>query len=100
MFALAAMTGLRAGELLGLTVVDVDFDRLMIRPRKQADDRTREFRELKTKRSRTPVPITEETARVIRAYLASRWKKSPQGLLFPSRKGRPWKRAHVVKFGL
>lgn len=42
MFTLAAVTGLRAGELLGLTVRDIDFDRLMVCPRKQADDRTRE----------------------------------------------------------
>ena len=26
------------------------------------------------------------------------WKENPQGLLFPNRKGRPSKRAHVVKF--
>lgn len=100
MFTLAAMTGLRAGELLGLTVADVDFNRLMICPRKQADDRTRVLRDLKTKKSRTPVPITQETATVIRSYLKSHWKENPQGLLFPNRKGRPWKRAHVVKFGL
>lgn len=69
MFTLTAMTGLRAGELLGLTVADVDFERLMICPRKQADDRTRALRDLKTKKSRTPVPMTQETATVIRAYL-------------------------------
>jgi integrase len=51
-FTLAAFTGLRAGELLGLNLVDVDFERLMISPRKQADERTRELRELKTKKSR------------------------------------------------
>jgi hypothetical protein len=78
----------------------VDFDQLMICPRKQADDRTRELRELKTKKSRTPVPITEETATVIREYLKTNWKENPQGLLFPNRRGRPWKRSHVVKFGL
>jgi integrase len=100
MFNLAAMTGLRAGELLGLTLADVDYERLMICPRKQADDRTRVLRELKTKKSRTPVPITEETATVIRAYLKTHWKENPEGLLFPNRRGRPWKRAHVVKFGL
>jgi hypothetical protein len=99
-FTLAAMTGLRAGELLALTVADVDFSRLMICPREQADDRTRVLRDLKTKKSRTPVPITQETATVIRAYFERHWKENPQGLLFPNRKGRPWKRAHVVKFGL
>jgi integrase len=99
-FTLAWTAGLRAGELLGLTVADVDFERLLICPRKQADDRTRELRELKTRKSRTPVPITEETAAIIRAYLKSHWKENPQGLLFPNRRGRPWKRSHVVKFGL
>jgi integrase len=100
MFILASVTGLRAGELFGLTVADIDFDRLMICPHRQADDRTRVLRELKTKRSRSPVPITQETATVIRAYLKAHWKENPQGLLFPNRKGRPCKRANVVKFGL
>jgi integrase len=100
MFVLASVTGLRAGELLGLTVADIDFDRLMVCPRKQADDRTRVLRELKTKRSRTPVPITPETAAVLRDYLKDQWRENPQGLLFPNRKRRPCKRANVVKFGL
>ena len=99
-FVLAAVTGLRAGELLGLTVADIDFERLMICPRKQADDRTRVLRELKTKKSRTPVPITQETATVLRNYLKFQWRENPQGLLFSNRKGRPCKRANVVKFGL
>lgn len=100
MFTVAWAMGPRAGELLGLAVADVDFERLMICPRKQADDRTRELRELKTKESRKPVPITQETATVIRTYLQKHWKDNPQGLLFPNRRGRPWKRANVVKFGL
>jgi integrase len=99
-FTLAAVTGLRAGELLGLTVADVDFDRMMVCPRKQADDRTRELRDLKTKKSRTPIPITQETATVIRAYLKTHWKENPQALLFPNRLGKPRKRINVVKFGL
>jgi integrase len=36
-FALAWDTGLRAGELLALTVSDLDFDRKLILPRKQVD---------------------------------------------------------------
>jgi integrase len=99
-FTLAAVTGLRAGELLGLTVADIDFDRNLIHPRKQADDRTRELRELKTKKSSSPVPITDETAAILRRYLKDPWKENPQGLLFPNRRGRPCKRANIVKFGL
>jgi integrase len=99
-FVLASVTGLRAGELLGLTVADIDFDRMMICPRKQADDRTRVLRELKTKRSRDHVPITQQTATILRSYLKDGWKPNPQSLLFPNRRNRPWKRANVVKFGL
>jgi integrase len=99
-FTLAAVTGFRAGELLGLTVADIDFDRNLIHPRKQADDRTRELRELKTKTSSSPVPITDETAAILRKYLKDQWKENPQGLLFPNRRGRPCKRADIVKFGL
>ena len=99
-FTLAAVSGLRAGELLGLTVADVDFERLTVCPRKQADDRARELRDLKTKKSRTPIPITQETAAVLRAHLKTYWKQNPQGLLFPNRVGRPRKRVNVVKFGL
>ena len=78
MFILASVTGFRAGELLGLTVADIDFERLMICPRKQADDRTRVLRELKTKKSRTPVPITQQTATILRTYLEHRWVPNPQ----------------------
>ena len=82
--------------MLGLTVADIDFDRMMICPRKQDDDRTRVLRELKTKRSRDHVPITQKTATILK----DGWKSNPQSLLFPNLRNRPWKRANVVKFGL
>jgi len=99
-FTLAAVTGLRAGELFGLTVTDIDFEQLMVCPRKQADDRTRQLRDLKTKRSRTPVPITPDTAAVLRNYFQNHWQENPLGLLFPNRTNKPRKRVHGVKFGL
>jgi integrase len=40
-FALAWRTALRGGELLGLRVVDLDFQHGLIHPRFQADDSTR-----------------------------------------------------------
>jgi integrase len=99
-FALAWATGLRAGELLGLRVADLDFERKVIQPRTQAGDRTRDLRELKTKNSGSAIPITDETILAIRDYLKSVWKDNPGGLLFPNRRDRPCKRADVVKFGL
>jgi len=99
-FALAWATGLRAGELLGLTVNDLDFQRGVIQPRKQADDRTRVLRELKTRKSRSEVAMTPQTAALLAGYLKNYWRGNPDGLLFPSRTGRPLKRANVVRFGL
>ncbi len=99
-FALAWATGFRAGELLGLRVADLDFDRKLIQPRSQADDRTRELRVLKTKKSSSAIPMTDETIGMLRDYLKNHWKDNPQGLLFPNRRDRPCKRANVVKFGL
>jgi integrase len=99
-FALAWATGLRAGELLGLRVADLDFDRKLVQPRSQADDRTRELRSLKTKESSSAIPMTDETVGMLRDYLKNHWKDNPRLLLFPNRRGRPCKRANVVKFGL
>jgi integrase len=99
-FALAWCTGLRAGELLGLTRNDLDFERKLIIPRKQADDSTRQLRELKTKRSKSPVAMTPEVEAMLANYLRQVWQENPSGLLFPNRNGRPRKRQYVVKFGL
>jgi integrase len=44
--------------------------------------------------------MTPETISMLEAYLKYHWKSNPQGLLFPNRRGRPCKRAYVVKFGL
>jgi integrase len=98
--ALAWTSGLRAGELLGTRVQDIDLDRGFVNPRFQADDQTRLLRELKTRQSGTPVPITAETVAMLKAYLDHHWEPSKLNLLFPSRTGRPMKRQYVVKFGL
>lgn len=99
-FALAWHAGLRAGELLALTVNDLDFDRKLILPRKQVDDSTRQLRELKTRKSKSPVAMAPTLESMLRKYVSTTWKQNPNGLLFPNRNGRPRKRQYVVKFGL
>ncbi len=99
-FALAWCTGLSAGELLGLTRGDLDFERKLIIPRRQADDSTRKLRELKTKKSKSPVAMTTDIEATLGSYLRYAWQVNPSGLLFPNRNGRPCKRQYVVKFGL
>jgi len=98
-FILAWGSGLRAGELLGLTVNDIDFERKLILPRRQADDRTRQLRELKTKKSQSPVAMTPTVEAALRHHMTC-LQPNPLGLLFPSRTGKPRKRGYVIKFGL
>jgi integrase len=98
-FSIQQVLPLRAGELLGLTVNDIDFDRKLILPRRQADDRTRQLRELKTKKSQSPVAMTPTVEAALRDHM-TRLQSNPLGLLFPSRTGKPRKRGYVIKFGL
>ncbi len=76
--------------MLALTVNDLDFDRKLILPRRQVDDSTRQLRELKTRKSKSPVAIAPALEAMLRNYLST-WQRNPSGLLFPNRNGRPRK---------
>lgn len=100
LFALAWMTGLRAGELLALTLDDLNFDLKTIRVNKSADDLTREIRQPKTKCSVATLPMPSALEAVLRTYIRN-WKPNTNGLLFASRDGlRPRSRTNVVRNGL
>src|SRR5260370_12791218 len=101
MFALAATTGLRAGELLALTVSDLDFRRKTVRVNKSADDNTRVIRKPKTKKSNALLPMASHLAAMLRDYLQRHWKENDMHFLFPNPSGqRPRLRDNVVKYGL
>ena len=97
---MAWFTGLRAGEILALTLDDLDFDRRTIWVNKSSDDRTRQIRQPKTKCSVAMLPMPGELETVLRNYLL-RWKPNQGGILFPTRDGsRPRSRSNVVRVGL
>ena len=101
MFALAATTGLRAGELLALTVSDLDFGRRTIRVSKSADDTTRAIRTPKTRKSVAVLPMASSLEAMLRDYLQRHWKENGKKLLFPNRRGtRPRCRDSAVKYAL
>ena len=58
LFAVAWSTGLRAGELLALTLDDLDFTHKTVRVNKSMDDATREVRQPKTPKSLALLPMT------------------------------------------
>jgi len=100
-FALAWNTGLRAGEILALTVEDLDFTHKTIRVNKSADDLTRIVRQPKTKCSEATLPMPTGLESVLQNYLTSNWKPNPSGILFPNKRGTLSRsRNNVVLVGL
>jgi integrase len=63
---LAAFAGLRLAEVCGIRVEDVDFLRGVVRPTVQHP-----AEELKTKTSRTPIPIPKDLAEALSAHVAA-----------------------------
>jgi len=97
MFAIAAMTGLRAGEILGLMLDDIDFDRKILHIRRAAW--CGHVQTVKSKSSRAPLPMPDALADILRQYLTA-WRPNPEKLLFSNRLGRPYNANKVVQKGL
>jgi len=93
-FALAAMTGLRPGEVLGLSIDDLDFEQRLIYVRRSAW-----YSHLispKSNRSVATVPMPGPLAEVLTNYLAS-WRPNEKRLLFSNRRGNPYSENKVVQ---
>jgi integrase len=97
MFAVAAMTGLRAGEILGLMLEDIDFDRKVLHVRRSAY--CGRIQTVKSKSSRAPLPMPDALTEMLRQYLTA-WRPNPANLLFSNRLGRPYNANKVVQKGL
>jgi integrase len=99
LFTLAAITGARLSELLGLTWDDVDLDNVKdaeVRIYEQVD-RDGQRKRLKTEESRREVPLDEALARVMVAHkLRSRDTRST-AFVFATRTGRPLGQRNVLR---
>jgi integrase len=97
MFAIAATTGLRVGEVVGLQSADLDFERRIIQAQRSAwYGRVANGKE---QASRAPVAMAEALIPLLKGYLAT-WKADPAGFLFLNRSGRPYAANKVVEYGL
>jgi integrase len=89
LFAIAWFTGMRAGEILALTLEDLNFDARTIRVNKDADDNTREIREPKTACSTALLPMPNGLENILRNYLVN-WKPNPKDFCSQPRMGHDW----------
>ena len=97
MFAIAAMTGLRVGEVVGLQKQDLDFERRVIHVRRSAW--YGRVQTVKSRASAAPVAMADALATLLGEYLAT-WKENPERFLFLNRNGRPYAANKVVEYGL
>jgi len=84
MFEIAAYVGLRAGEILGLSVEDVDLERGVLNVRKTAW--YGHIQTAKSVGSENTIPVPENLAEMLRKVIGDR----RQGLLFVNKAGRPY----------
>lgn len=94
MFSVAALTGLRAGEICGSPADSVDLDRKTI-----AVTQSVWYGRLQLPKSKSAVrtvPIPEILCEGLRVYLRE-WKPNPARLLFATRTGKPHSANKVVQ---
>ncbi len=90
-FTLLALSGLRASEILGLRVEDLDFDSATIHIRQAAWHG--QIQTVKTRESENSIPMTPLVREKLRAHLVGHTHE----LLFVNGRGRPYSRNKVVQ---
>lgn len=88
MFYLAAVTGGRLSEILGLRFCDLDLESELIRFEQQID-RKGNVTELKTEESQRIVPIFDELVAVLRNHKMRSKRSQPNDFVFATASGRP-----------
>ncbi|MFZ0858348.1 MAG: tyrosine-type recombinase/integrase [Candidatus Acidiferrales bacterium] len=89
----AALTGMREGELFGLKVSDLDFERRTINVRRSVW--RGKIQSTKSESSVRVLHIPDVLAKRLTEYLRT-WRPNAMNLLFPSRRGTPINPNHVV----
>ena len=81
-FILAAMTGMRISEILGLQWEDVDFDRAILHVRRSSVDGV--IGACKTESSRRPLPLPKQAVEALRAWRERSSYTNPDAWVFAS----------------
>jgi len=100
MFLIAAVCGLRIGEVTALKVGSIDFKRKLLRVTGALDYATRRESAPKSDNSAAPVHMSELLAKHLRDWLDKHYKPNVDGYLFTNAKGRPYLSDNVVKYGV
>jgi integrase len=91
LFATAAETGARAGELYGLEVADIDFVRNIIHVRRSVWEGQRQS--TKSRNANRAIDVQPSLVAMLKHYLNGR----KEGLVFPSKNGKPLRNNNVLR---
>jgi integrase len=103
LLATAAYTGLRVGELLGLTWTDIDFTGGFVHVRKQVERGSRERVAPKTRNAVRDVVLVPGLARILNTHRENAFARGfaqPHNLVFCTSKGTPLNERNVAQRGL
>lgn len=100
MCLIAAVCGLRIGEVTALKVSNLDFRRKLIHVTAALDYATRKEGTPKSGPSAAPVCMSELLKKHLQDWLDKRYKPNADGYLFTNSKGRPYLSDNLVKYGV
>ena len=100
MLLIAAVCGLRIGEVTALKVSSLDFRRKLIHITGALDYATRKESTPKSDKSAAPVCMSELLTKHLQDWLTKRYKPNVDGYLFTNSKGKPYLSDNVVRYGV
>ena len=100
MCLIAALCGLRIGEVTALKVSSLDFKRKLVHITGSLDYATRKEGTPKSENSAADIPMPELLAQHLRDWLDKQYKPNADGYLFINRNGRPYASQKVVNQGV
>ncbi len=100
MLLIAAVCGLRIGEVTALKVSSLDFKRKLIHITGALDYATRKESTPKSDNSAAPVCMSELLTKHLRDWLDKHYKPNVDGYLFTNSKGKPYLSDNVVRSGV
>jgi integrase len=100
MLLIAAVCGLRIGEVTALKISSLDFRRKLIHVTAALDYATRKEGTPKSGPSAAPVCMSDLLTKHLKDWLAKHCKENAEGYLFINSKGRTYLSDNVVRFGV
>ena len=100
MCLIAAICGLRIGEVTALKITSLDFNRRLINITAALDYATRKETTPKSAKSAAPIPMSNLLEKHLRNWVEKHYRPNESGYLFINANGKPYLSDLVVRYGV